>query len=153
MDVSYEQIVGAFLNKINEYELLELADDERDDSVFSFLTKSLYKFKRVCNYKLEATRTDDGGFKIVSSNMPEEEIDEVLDILTNGMVVQWLKPFLNRQENLENALSTRDFTVFSPANLLLRVRETYSNAKKDFENELREYSFSHNDLNKLHLPR
>ena len=85
--------------------------------------------------------------------MPEEEIDEVLDILTNGMVVQWLKPFLNRQENLENALSTRDFTVFSPANLLLRVRETYSNAKKDFENELREYSFSHNDLNKLHLPR
>ena len=146
MDVSYEQIVGAFLNKINEYELLELADDERDDSVFSFLTKSLYKFKRVCNYKLE-------GFKIVSSDMPEEEIDEVLDILTNGMVVQWLKPFLNRQENLENALSTRDFTVFSPANLLLRVRETYSNAKKDFENELREYSFSHNDLNKLHLPR
>lgn len=153
MNVSYEQIVSAFLNKINEYELLELADDERDDSVFSFLTKSLYKFNRVCNYKLEAVRLEDGSFELVGKDMPEEEMDEALDILTNGMVVQWLKPFLNRQENLENALSTRDFTVFSPANLLLRVRETYNNAKRDFENELREYSFSHNDLNKLHLPR
>ena len=151
MNVLHSKIVGAFLNKISEYDLLELADDDRDAMIGNYLKHTLYRFNRVCNYELSTAELEDGVG--VTGDIPEEEVDEIVDIISSGMVVQWLKPFLNRQENLENALSTRDFTVFSPANLLLRVRETYYQARRDFENEMREYSFNHNDLSKLHLPR
>jgi len=67
------------------------------------------------------------------------------------MVVQWLKQYVNKQEILENVLNTRDFTTYSPAELLLRVGNAYADARKNFTQMIREYSFNHGDLTDLHL--
>ena len=67
------------------------------------------------------------------------------------MLVQWLKPFVYKQELLENVLNTKDFTTYSPAELLMRVGNAYSKAQKDYTQKIREYSFNHGDLTDLHL--
>jgi len=67
------------------------------------------------------------------------------------MVVQWLKPYVYKQELLENVLNTKDFSTYSPAELLLRVGNAYAKAQKDYLNMIREYSFNHGDLTDLHL--
>ena len=67
------------------------------------------------------------------------------------MVKQWLKPYLYRQEILENVLNTRDYTTYSPAELLLRVGNAYKEAKSDYTQMVREYSYNHGNLSELHL--
>ena len=52
---------------------------------------------------------------------------------------------------MENAINTQDFTTYSPAELLLRVGNAYADAKKDYTQMIREYSFNTGDLTDLHL--
>ena len=86
-----------------------------------------------------------------TDDFEESDIDEIADILSEGMLVGWLKPYVYRQELLENVLNTNDFTTYSPAELLLRVGNAYSKAQKDYTQGIREYSFNHGDLTELHL--
>ena len=74
-----------------------------------------------------------------------------MDIVSDGMVVQWLKPYYFKADNLENFLTTKDFTAYSPSELLLRISDTYKLAKKNFTNAMREYSYNHGDLSDLHI--
>ena len=84
-------------------------------------------------------------------DVKEEDEDELIEIISEGMVVQWLKPYVYKQELLENVLNTRDFTLYSPAELLLRVGNAYAKAQKDYTQMIREYSYNHGDLTVLHL--
>ena len=67
------------------------------------------------------------------------------------MLIQWMKPLVYRQENLENLLNTKDFTVYSPAELLLRIGNAYTKVQKDYLQLIREYSYNHGALTELHI--
>jgi hypothetical protein len=55
------------------------------------------------------------------------------------MLVQWMKPYMYKAENLENVLNTKDFISYSPAELLLRIVNAYNMAKRDYTRMMREY--------------
>ena len=59
--------------------------------------------------------------------------------------------YVSQLSLLENAIHTQDFTTYSPAELLLRVGNAYADAKKDYTQMIREYSFNTGDLTDLHL--
>ena len=56
-------------------------------------------FNRKCGYNLynrdDTTRT-------FLENFSAEDVDEIVDIITEGMVAQWFKPYANNADNLEN---------------------------------------------------
>lgn len=148
MSISYDLFTGAFLAKVTEYNLLDLDDYNRIKTVDGYLKRACTQFDKVCKYDL--TNRDDvqRQFNIV---IPNDEIDEIVDIVSEGMLVQWMKPYVYRQENLESVLNTRDFTTYSPAELLLRIGNAYAKVQKDYTNMVREYSYNHGDLSDLHL--
>lgn len=148
MSLSYDVFTEGFLSKITEFELLALEEGRRTEMVDGYMKRSIAGFKRVCKYDL--TIWDDET-RMIDVEIPDEDIAEIVDIISEGMVVQWLKPYLYRQELLENALSTRDFAVFSPAELLMRVGNAYQKAQTDYTQMMREYSYNHGDLSALHL--
>lgn len=119
MSVSFDVFVGAFLEKITERDLLALAPQERDETVLGYMKRAISGFKKNCRYDLTTTRDDEN--RIFDVEIDGEDLDEVADIVSEGMIVQWLKPYVYRQELLENAINTRDFTTYSPAELLMRV--------------------------------
>lgn len=53
----------------------------------------------------------------------------------------WIKPRVLNTDNLHNVMNTKDFTSFSPAELLLRLNETKKSLYKDFRNAAIEYSY------------
>ena len=63
------------------------------------------------------------------------------EILAELMVVEWLKPHLYKSEFFENALGTKDYSTFSPANLLKEVRETYLTARERARFLIIDYSY------------
>lgn len=46
---------------------------------------------------------------------------------------------------------TKDYTTYSPAELLLRVGNAYKDAQKHYTQLIREYSYNHGNLTELHL--
>lgn len=148
MHISYDDVANAFLSKITEFEFLQIPEEERNTIINGYMKRASAAFQNVCEYDL--TLFDDES-KEFSDSFDESDIDEILDILSEGMVVQWLKPYVYKQELLENALNTADYTTYSPAELLLRVGNAYSKAQKDYTQMIREYSYNHGDLSELHL--
>lgn len=149
MGVSYDVFTSAFLSKVAEYDFIKLDSYDRNSIVDGYMKKAIAAFKSINKYDLSTTGDD--ATREFNVDIKDEDIDELVDIISEGMLVQWMKPYLYRQENLENVLNTKDFTSYSPAELLLRIGNAYKAAQKDFTNMMREYSYVHGDLTDLHL--
>ena len=148
MGTSYDVFTKAFLEKVTEYDFLTLDKDTCIAIADGYMQRAFAQFNRICKYNLlsrdEITRT-------IDADISQEDIDEIVDIVSEGMVVQWLKPYTYKSENLENVLNTADYTTYSPAELLLRITNAYKMAKKDFRNMCVDYSYNHGDLSSLSL--
>lgn len=149
MSVSYDLFAEAFLAKISEFEILTLDDSTREDLVDGYMKRAIANFKKNCKY--DFTNTADDNLRSFNIDVNEEDIDELVDIISEGMVVQWMKPYLNRQELLESVMNTRDLTTYSSAELLMRVGNAYKEAKASYTQMIREYSYNHGDLTDLHI--
>ena len=130
MSVSYDEFTGAFISKITEFELSAMADDIRQEIVDRYMKAALTHFRKNCKYDFFTTADDEA--REFNVDVRDGELYEIIDIVSEGMVVEWLKPYVYRQELLENVLNTRDFTMYSPAELLMRVGNAYNKAQKDY---------------------
>lgn len=149
MSISYDVFVGSFLSKTSDYSFLEMPALDRVYMIDGFMKRAISAFKKNCKYDLVGSADDTK--RQFNIDIQEEDLDEIADIISDGMIVEWLKPYLYKQELLENVLNTKDFTSYSPAELLMRVGNAYSNAKKDYIQKIREYSYNHGDLSNLHI--
>ena len=149
MSVSYDEFTGAFLAKVRAYNFPE-DKNLRTEMVDGYMKLAIAEFRNICLYDFSTTQDDTiREFDVEISDTVD--LYEIADIISEGMVVHWLKPYVYHQENLENALNTRDFTTYSPAELLRRVNDTYTATRRVFTNMMREYSYNHGDLTDLHL--
>lgn len=148
MSVSYDVFAGAFLSKITEYTFIQLPEADRTAIIDDYMKRAIPKFARVCKYDLSE---HDDDLRIFFAEIPACDLDEIVDVVSEGMLEQWMKPYVYRQENLENVLNTKDFTTYSPAELLLRIGNAYAKVQKDYTNMIREYSYNHGDLSDLHI--
>lgn len=149
MSIPYDTFAGAFLAKITEFELFALTEDARQEVVDGYMKRAISAFKKNCKYDLTSTANNDT--REFDIDIAEEAIDDIVNIVSEGMVVQWLKPYVYKQELLENVLNTRDFTTYSPAELLSRIGNAYQKAQKDYTQMIREYSYNNGDLSALHI--
>lgn len=157
MVISYDEFTAVFLDKIKEYEFLDMEEDDRTAIIDGYMHRAFTEFKKNRKYDFTSTRDDEerqfdfSDFDEDIQNSLSEDLDELIDIVSDGMILQWLKPYRNNQEILENYLNTRDFTTYSPAELLKQVRTTYYEVKKEYTQSIREYSYNHMKLEELHL--
>jgi hypothetical protein len=150
VSVSYDTFIDAFLGKIHSYDLFEMADeDARDETLDDYARTACRQFDKICLYDLVTTAPDSA--RELAADIPAGDLSEIADIVSEGMVALWMKPYLNRQELLENLLNTRDFTTYAPGELLYRVGNAYKAAESNFIRRMREYSYDHGDLTVLHL--
>lgn len=149
MGIPYNNFTGAFLSKISEYDFINIPEEDRTEIVDGYMKRAFSAFKKICKYDFVSNANDIS--REFDVDIPEENIDEIVDIVSDGMIVQWLKPYVYKQELLENVLNTRDFTTYSPAELLHRVGSAYAKAQKDYTQAIREYSYNTGRLDELHL--
>jgi len=137
------------LNKISEFELLQLDDNNRTEVVDGYRKRAVAAFKKNCRVDLQTTADDEN--RVYDVDIADEDLDELVDIISEGMLVQWLKPYVYQQDLLQNLMNTRDYSMYSPAELLMRVGNAYQKAQRDYTQMIREYSYNHGDLTVLHL--
>lgn len=149
MTISYDTFTKDFLQKITEYVFLRLQEETRQDIIDGYMKHAFQQFA-VVNRSVIVSM-DDIERTIEINAITSIDADEFVDIITEGMVVQWMKPYMYKQENLENMLNSTDFSAYSPAELLYRIKSAYEMCKQDFTHRVRKYSYDHGDLTDLHI--
>ncbi|MBR3267901.1 MAG: hypothetical protein IKI58_04125 [Oscillospiraceae bacterium] len=150
MIISYDIFTGAFLSKITEYDILSIEEEARTVIIDGYMKRAISQFQHICHCDLIKS-ADDENREFDIELTEDDDLTEIVDIVSEGMVVNWMKPYVYKQEILEMTLNTKDFTTYSPAEMIHRLGEAYEKAQSDFTQMMREYSFNHGDLTTLHL--
>lgn len=140
MNTTYSEVYGWFLDKVTAHSLAMFTDTVKNELVFGYLRSACAKFK-CCKVDL-GDRDDD--LQVFNNELD----DDVIDIISENMVVAWLQPKLNNEENLVNSLSTKDYSFYSPGNLLAKITDVYKLTKKNSSVMMSNYSFNHGVLPK-----
>ena len=135
---AYETIYSAFRDKVTDYDLVGMADTDEASILFGYMKSAISKFGRICT-KLE-DRDD------ILNQFNNDLTDTEIDIISELMVESWTKPKLYDSEKLRNSLSTKDYSFFSPANLLNQLRELNKQAKKNARAMMNEYSILNSEF-------
>ncbi len=139
MATPYSDIYNPFLEKITDSDLLALTIENRETILHGLMVRTCSKFKRICKYAKEINLSNrDDTNKVFNDTLSEE----IIDIITTGMIVEWLKPKYLFDQNMRNILNTKDYSMAaSPANMANSIRATYLEAKNEFESMMNKFSF------------
>lgn len=152
MVVSYDEFTAAFLAKITEYDFVKMNDGDREAAVDGYMKRACAVFSEVCRYDI--CNGDDNARAFDLRNSAGEcspgEAEEIVDIVSDGMVLQWFKQYFAAAENMRNMINSTDFYTYSPAELMYRMTNAYKLLKRDYIVRVREYSYRHGTLTDLY---
>jgi hypothetical protein len=143
MSTPYSIVIETFLSKVVDYHLNLMDTTDREVYVNKLLLSAVIKFQKIC--KVDLTDRDE-----TLKQFNQELDDEIVDILAELMVTEWLKPYVNNADNLQNILNTKDYNQYSSSALLKEIRTTYNESKSNCKQLMIEYSYTHNDISELH---
>ncbi len=135
---AYEIVYSSFRDKVTDYDLAEMVDVEESAILYGYMKSAIAKFGRICK---KLNNKDD-----TLQQFNEDLTDTEVDILSELMVENWTKPKLYHSEKLRNSLSTKDYSFFSPANLLNQLRELNKEAGKNARSMMNEYSILNSEF-------
>lgn len=141
MATSYDDIYNAFIFKVEAYKLMPLLSEDKQKILTIYLTAACRKSYRRCLKYVDLNDRDD---TLQQFNVDLD--DDLIDILAEYMVSEWLKPKLYSDELLESRLNTKDFTEFSGAKMVEQLRLLCSEAEQAARVGINNYSFSHGDI-------
>lgn len=143
MATLYSTIYDEALAKMREYAFLKM-DDERIYAILApYLRNAESDFTRICIEDLTTLAYDDDGNAI---GYADTLSNESIDILSLGVVCYWTTAYVADADKWRNALGTKDFTVFSPANLLNVTKETRDNFLMEYHDKINRYSYLYGNL-------
>ena len=139
---TFEEVFSRFRSRIRNYDFLEFDDFTILQYQYSLLIQSIFDFSDICKTDIEDY---DSELMVFNQKLTGKEIN----ILSLGMMVHFLEPYVYNTDALQNAISTKDFSVYSPANLLEKMTELLKETKKELKKEVNLYSFKNGEISDL----
>ena len=130
MATPVDKIFSMFLSQIEDESWLEIDEEILEELMNDYLTKSIVEFN-VCEKDLSINPETN---EIIS----DLEDDEML-ILAFGMVIHYLTPKILREENLQQMVTSSDFSKLSNANMLDKLLKLRVQIRQDYQMYLHKY--------------
>ena len=140
MATEFDAVYGAFLAKVSDYDLADMVETDAKNIMSDYMKQAIGKFSESCKKDL---------MNVTQTGFVDDLTYFEIDIISELMVEAWCKPRLYNLDLLRNKLSTKDFTTFSPANLLDKIREVYDLSHKRARSMINEYSFRENNIGEM----
>lgn len=144
MATPYSKVRLKFMEKISDYNISEYIDSEKDEMIDGYMISSCAHFDKC---KVDLSDRDE-----VIEQFNGDLTDKIIEIIVEGMIVEWLKPKVLHTDNLSNFLNTKELSLASaPANILKEVKDTLKMSRGEFKRLIREYGYDNNNLSELTL--
>lgn len=140
MSTPYAVVDNSFLNKITDDLLLTMPDEYLEKTIDSFRVSASIKFKQ-CPSLLNR----DDVLRKYNATLTDEEVE----ILSNLMVLEWLKQRINSIELLKQNMSLKDYHQYSQANHLETLLKLRRETNADIDRLIVSYTYSNNNLSDL----
>lgn len=142
MATPYSIIHARAIAKITDYDIVKFDISAREAMLHEYLVSAQVEFQRLC--KVDLTDKDD-----ILAQYNADLDEEIIEILATGEAYYWLCPKVLNTENLYNVLNTKDFSMYSPANLLNELQNLRDMFWKDFKRKMYEYTYRTADIASL----
>ena len=130
MATHVDEIFSRFLSQIEDESLLEIDEEILEELMYDYLCKSIVDFN-VCTKDLRINpQTNE-----IVSDLGEDEVQ----ILAFGMVIHYLTPKILREENLQQMVTSSDFSKLSNANMLDKLIKLRVQIREDYQMYLHKY--------------
>ncbi len=142
MGTKYEEIFDRYRARVRNYDFLDYDAITRLEYQKDLLALAVSDFEDICKQDLNDREDDILSFAATLTNREK-------DILALGMVLHFVEPYVYNTDALQNALNTKDFSLYSPANLLEKMTELMEMTEKRLRREINLYSFRNNEISGL----
>lgn len=132
MPTSFDEIYKRFLAKIADYEMFEYDNSTLESYLEDLLILAIDDFSELCKQDLNETDYENKSFGTVLTNREKE-------ILSLGMIVHWVRPKVYNSDMLRNVLNTKDYSVYSPANLLEKMTDLLGKTETELDQKMKMY--------------
>lgn len=136
MDV-YDRAIFRFM----DYDFMRMDIDSREQILDRYLLSAIGDIKVIIPEMMEYDAYD--------KEFLNDLDDEVIELLALGLDYYWFSAKVQNSELLRNSLSTKDFTYFSPANLMRELRNVRNDLKAEYKSAVTIYSYNHGDFDAL----
>lgn len=129
------EVYRSFLNSIEDEDWLMIEDDEViADLLLDYLEKATVDFD-LCRKDLNIN------YDILCFYQKLDR-DEIV-ILSKAMILHYLEPKILREQNLRQAVSSKDFSNLSNANMLAKLIELKKYTRQELEGYLTRYDYKY----------
>jgi hypothetical protein len=132
---TYQEIFALFTNKITDYSLPSLTQDEAEFRMMKFLDSSISRFTPYCQKDLNDKDDTLKQFNIDLSTLEKE-------ILALMMVYEWTNNFVLSEEFLKQKLGTKEYQIYSPANHLEKLIQLRSSIQSEIDDLIKLYYYT-----------
>lgn len=142
MATKFSEIYNRAMFRFTDYGFLNIYTDKRDEIMRNFLMSAIVDFKTACLMDITNYDTENETFNV------EVGIEEQ-EILALGVAYYWISQKALNTELLHNTMTRKDYTTYSPANLLDRITSLRDSMKSEYRAKINEYSYRNGSLDKI----
>ena len=142
MGTKYEEVYARYRGQVRNYDFLDYDAVTRNAMQLDLMNMAISDFEDVCKQDLSDRDDELLAFNITLTNREK-------DILALGMIVHFLRQYVYNTDALQNGLNTKDFTLFSPANLLEKMTALLTTTERQQMKEINLYSFRNGEISGL----
>lgn len=137
MGTPYSAIYKRFLQKITDYKLLSLLEEDVEEILYGYLTSSIVKFRTI---QSDLSKRDDE-----SQCFEDTLLDVEIEILALQMVCEWVEPQLNNELYTKQFIGTKEEKFFAQSNHLEKLQTLRNDAELRSKKLRRDYSYQNSD--------
>lgn len=137
MGTPYSAIYKRFLQKITDYKLLSLPEEDVEEILYGYLTSSIVKFRTI---KSDLSKRDDE-----SQCFEDTLLDVEIEILALQMVCEWVEPQLNNELYTKQFIGTKEEKFFAQSTHLEKLQTLRNDAELRSKKLRRDYSYQNSD--------
>lgn len=141
-NTKYEDIYARYRARVKDYNFLNYTEEAQAEMEHDLLMAAIDDFVDICKQDLTDHDDDLEEFNIELTRKEQS-------ILALGMVCHWVEPFVYDSDALQNSLSTKDFSLYSPANLLEKMTTLMTTTQRQLRAEINLYSFRNGEIVEL----
>lgn len=142
MPTSFSSIYDRAVFKFTDYTFLTTAADIKKDVLWRYLQSAIVDFTPIYQ---ENGLVYDVEKQEFNADLP----DEVQEILALGIAYYWLSGQALTRSLLKNILHNKDYTSYSPANLLKEIQSLKDGLGNEYRGKINTYSVRHGNIQEL----
>lgn len=141
MSTTFLDIYDRAIFRFKDYDFMRIDIQSREDILERYLLSSIADIGVVAPDYMQ--------FNYDNKEFLSELTNELIELLALGVDYYWFSATVQNSELLRNSMSTKDFSYFSPANLMRELSTLRKDLKNEYRAAITNYSYNHGDFGAL----